>query len=240
MATEKIGFIAARFQIAPVRNKVNKRPYSNDSVFLLKRQEHVIVPSPISEVLLNDGVRYAHLLTIAIGFGISFLADANVFRHLRAPLNGALISTLHWYHSIVTFALMGMWMSGLALIYMRTGFVLENFSPKLIAKIIVVLVLTLNSLAINRYAIPCLAGNLDKTLMQLPFKIMMPMALVSGASTTSWLFALSLGSSVFLKPASAEFYMLLIPASYLVGVLLSLVGLIAARAASKAKTPRTA
>ena len=91
---------------------------------------------------------------------MSFLADATVMRRLNAPLTDGFLTTLHWCHSVVGYALAAMWLSGLVLIYMRTGFMLENVNPKLTAKIGVVVVLTLNAILIGKYAMPILQANI--------------------------------------------------------------------------------
>jgi hypothetical protein len=86
--------------------------------------------------------------------GTSFLADISVLYRVNSPLKQSVLDSLHVYHRIGTWALIGMWVTGGMLIYLRTGFIWENFSPKLIAKIVVVALLTLNSLMINVYIMP--------------------------------------------------------------------------------------
>lgn len=182
---------------------------------------HAILFSDLQNTLLNDAVRYLHLLAVAIGLGTSFVADATVFRRLKYPLTDGFLAMLHWCHQLVTFALVFMWLSGIALIYMRTGFVWDNFSPKLIAKIVVVSILTLNAMLIGAYAMPNLKRSVGVCPKDLSVRMQLPMAFVAGVSTTSWLLALSLGSSVFLKQAGADLFVILLPASYLICVFAS-------------------
>ncbi|MCF2906422.1 hypothetical protein L0666_15620 [Octadecabacter sp. CECT 8868] len=164
--------------------------------------------------LIDDGVRYIHLLAVAIGIGASFFADFNVFRSIRSTVDQALLDMLHICHRIVWAAIVVMWASGLALIYLRTGFVLENFSPKLFTKVLVVTVLTVNALVIGLYAVPCLEQRLGKSILDMPKSLRLPMACIAGISTLSWLFALALGSSRFLANGSAELFYTLIPFAY--------------------------
>ncbi|MBU2991943.1 hypothetical protein Q4555_14660 [Octadecabacter sp. 1_MG-2023] len=164
--------------------------------------------------LIDDTVRYIHLLSVAIGIGASFFADFNVLRRIRSTVNQPLLDTLDCCHRIVWAAIVVMWASGLALIYLRTGFVLENFSPKLFTKILVVTVLTANALVIGLYAVPCLEQRLGKRILNMPNSLRLPMACIAGVSTLSWLFALALGSSRFLAKGSAELFYTLVPFAY--------------------------
>lgn len=172
--------------------------------------------------LLNDGVRYVHLLAVAIGMGASFFADQMVLRRLRNPVSDGLLETLHQCHRIVWIALLGMWISGITLVYLRTGFVWENVSPKLINKGVVVTVLTLNAWAIGRVAMGHIHGSLGKSVLDLPMRVKLPLALISGVSTTSWLLALALGSSKVLAQSSADILVPLTLAAYAACTVLSL------------------
>jgi hypothetical protein len=171
---------------------------------------------------LNDGVRYVHLLAVIIGLGASFFADYNVLRQLRKPVNDALLDTLHHCHRIVWIALLGMWISGIALVYLRTGFVWEHVSPKLINKGVVVTILTLNAWAIGAVAMRHIEGSFEKSVLALPRRIKLPLAVIGGVSTTSWLLALALGSSAVLAKSGAEILVPLTLAAYAACVVLSL------------------
>ena len=190
-------------------------------------------PSLLQTTLFDDVIRYTHLLAIIVGLGASFIADATVFRHLKAPLSAEFLSNLHWLHCIVNLALWGMWISGAVLIYLRTGFVLDNFSPKLIAKVVVVSVLTLNSLLISRYAMPKLALKTREAPLDFSKRLKLPLAMIAGFSTTSWLLALALGSSAVLKQSGAEVQVALLAGSYLMSVLCGFVAVAIVRPAAK-------
>ncbi|MBU2934783.1 MULTISPECIES: hypothetical protein [Pacificibacter] len=175
---------------------------------------------------INDLIRYIHLLAVVIGFGTAFAVDATFLRRLKAPITRPFIAALHWHHQLVSYALLVMWMSGLALVYLRTGFDLENFSPKLIAKIIVVSILTANAWMINIHAMPLLAQSVGNSPLSLPSYSLIHLSLVAGVSTASWLLGLALGSSVILKTADATVFMCLLPIGYLCSGLMAIVTLL--------------
>jgi hypothetical protein len=88
--------------------------------------------------ILIDAARYAHILAVAAGFGAAFLADFHMLSRLNRPVDDRLMVTLHLCHSIVSKAVIAMWITGIIMIGIRTGFVLENFSPKLFSKLLTV------------------------------------------------------------------------------------------------------
>ena len=114
---------------------------------------------PEIDLVYVDMIRYVHLLCVAIGFGASFLADIHVLGRLGSKITDGTLETLHHYHKIVWTALILMWITGLLLIYVRTGFVLSNFSPKLFVKIGTVSLLTINAILIGRLAMPMVEVN---------------------------------------------------------------------------------
>lgn len=186
-----------------------------------------IEPSVLLPALVNDSVRYIHLLAVAVGIGTSFLADLCVLHRIKTPLAQVVLDDLHRFHRLVTWSLIAMWVSGAVLVYLRTGFVWDNFSPKLIAKIVVVSALTINSLAINTYVIPLLRRSLGTALVDLPLGARVSMSLVAGISTCSWLLALALGSSAVLKVSGAEVQIPLLAGSYLAAAVISVLAAVA-------------
>lgn len=170
-----------------------------------------MTPDVFSAAVFDDGARYVHLLAVAIGLGASFFADFSVLRALRGVVTQPFLDILHRCHRLVWVALFGMWVSGIVLIYLRTGFVWENVSPKLMDKVFVVSVLTLNALAISTVAMRRVQNCLGSRILDLPMRTKFPMAIIAGVSTTSWLLALALGSSKVLAASSAS---LLVPLTF--------------------------
>ncbi|MGY3438630.1 MULTISPECIES: hypothetical protein [unclassified Marinovum] len=153
-------------------------------------------------------------MSVAIGLGVAFTADFIVLSHLRSRTTPRDHATLETCHSVVTLALVGMWASGLALIYLRTGFVWAEFSPKLLVKLLVVAVLTFNAVLIGRYALPMFRTAGARGIWALGAGQRNAAVVIGGVSTASWLFALALGSSKFLATSSATVFLCLLPLVY--------------------------
>jgi len=169
----------------------------------------------------SDFVRYAHILSVAVGFGTAFLADIHVLGQLKNRITPDLASTLDRYHAIVWWALAGMWISGLVLIWLRTGFVLENFTPKLFSKLFVVSLLSTNAILIGKIAMPMLRRNVGRSLPDLSLLCQIPIAMIAGVSTTSWLLALALGVSKVLAQSDRAFFIEAMPLFYLTSLAVS-------------------
>ena len=172
-------------------------------------------------LILTDSVRYTHLFSVALGIGASFLADSLVLTNLTRPVEQSLLDRLHHYHRLVWLALIAMWISGAAMVYIRTGFVLENFSPKLYSKLAVVSMLTLNALLIGRFATPVVRRNLGRTLLDMPMRRKLPFAWIAAVSSTSWLIALAMGESKVLAASGWSVFVYLVPLAYLGSLLIA-------------------
>lgn len=149
--------------------------------------------------LALDLLRGAHLLFIAVGMGAAMYFDLRSLHRISAPTLQADLDELNRIHLVVTMACAGLWASGIALIWVRTGFDLATFSPKLWSKLIVVTTLMLNALVLARFVIPALNRHLGVRLIDLPLRLLVPMTLCAGLSLSCWLLALALGSSSVLK-----------------------------------------
>lgn len=144
-------------------------------------------------VLLNDAARGVHLLGLALGLGFAIKADHIAFSFLVRPLNAVEMKTLDACHRTVWFGLSLFWISGAVLLWLRTGFVLDEFSKKLLLKVAVVSILTGNAVLIGRYAMPTLISWHHARLGELPLNSRCLMAVVGGVSAASWASALTLG-----------------------------------------------
>jgi len=183
--------------------------------------------------MLDDAIRFAHLLCVAIGLGASFFADVYIVRALPNPVSRPLLDILHRCHLIVWAGLIGMWVTGAVLIYLRTEFIWENFSPKLITKGVVVTVLTLNAWIIGTIAMRRVEAALGTSLFALPIRVKLPMGVIAGVSTTSWLLALALGSSSVLAQSSAALLLPLTLGAYGMCVVVSLCAVLALSVGSR-------
>lgn len=131
--------------------------------------------------------------------GPALYFDLRCMHLINKPLSQEDIVELRRIHNVVTMACVGLWASGLALIWIRTNFDFAQFSPKLWSKVIVVSVLSLNAMILNTVVIPVLARNTGIRLADLPLTKLVPMTLCAGVSLSCWLLALALGASSILK-----------------------------------------
>lgn len=128
---------------------------------------------------------FGHLLALLVaGAGIAF-GDYAIFARPRIDAD-----LLHAASRLVSGALLGLWATGLAIIGLDTGFALVGVTeqPKLLAKLTVVVVLSVNGLALHRFAFRRLvdANGADARILWL--------APVMGAiSIVTWLYAMFVG-----------------------------------------------
>ena len=154
--------------------------------------------------LLNDGVRLVHLLGLALGFGVALLADGSAARAVLRPLQEREVEMLRILHHVVTFGLVLLWASGVMLLWLRTGFDLERFSPKLWTKVCVVSVLTLNAIAIGRMGLPTLMRFQSWRFGDIPILERIQLCALGTLSAACWGLALALGVFGYFKTLNAD------------------------------------
>ena len=168
-----------------------------------------------------DAARYAHILAVAIGFGAAFLADYHIISRLGRTIDDNLTTTLNLCHSVIWKMLIAMWLTGLILVQIRTGFVLENFTPKLICKVLTVVILTGNAMLISKIAVPLVEENRGRSLMWLPLGSKLCLAGIGAISSASWMLALAMGSSKVLAASGWVVFAVLMPFVYFSGVMVA-------------------
>lgn len=168
--------------------------------------------------LLNDATRAAHLFGLALGFGVAIMADLCAARSLFRPLDEHEFADLHRYHRTVAFGLALFWASGLVLLWLRTGFDPSNFSPKLVTKLCVVSLLTLNAFLIGKLGLPTMLAYAGHRFGELPVTHRLRLGALAGMSGAGWIAALALG--VFSAMKTFEWAVLseIIGAIYIIGL----------------------
>ena len=154
----------------------------------------------ISPILI-DAIRALHLLCFAAGMGIAVFFDWRTLQSLHVRISQDDLDVLGEIHSWIKMAFGGLWITGIALVYIRTGFELSNFTPKLITKLTVMTLMLLNVKAIARYVLPVFAENVGRSMLELPYTKLAGMSQCAINSICFWLAGLALGSSVVLKTA---------------------------------------
>lgn len=168
--------------------------------------------------LLNDAARATHLVGLALGFGVAILADLCAARSLFRPLDDRDFDTLHQYHRTVALGLALFWASGLILLWLRTGFEPANFSPKLMAKLGVVSLLTVNAILIGRIGLPTMRAWYGFRYGSLPLAHRLRLAALAGMSGAGWISALALGVFSAMKTFEWEVLSEIIGVIYFVGL----------------------
>ena len=168
--------------------------------------------------LVNDAARAVHLLGLALGFGVAIVADLSAARTLVRPLSWSEIETLERYHRMVAVGLGLFWASGLVLIWLRTGFDPANFSPKLMAKLGVVTLLTFNAALIGKIGLTAIVEWQGARFGELPLMERLRLGALGGLSGAGWISALSLGVFSNLKTVEWAVLSELIGIIYLFGL----------------------
>lgn len=173
------------------------------------------------DLLVSDSLRLAHILAVAVGFGVAVETEIFMLKRRRTTISPGLMSGLDHRHTVILYALGAMWVTGAALVALRTGFLLDAFTPKLWAKITVVTILSVNAMFVARVAMPILADHAGQRISALPVTAQRALFAVAGISATSWLVALVLGSSVLLKTAPGWLFQSMLPVAYVLGILIA-------------------
>ncbi|HDR9504043.1 hypothetical protein [Burkholderia pyrrocinia] len=142
--------------------------------------QHVDVVAITRMVLI-----FFHLLAFAVAAAATVMADYAIFARgsVEIPL-------LRKAAAGVTMALAVLWITGTAIIWLDTGFDVAAIgrAPKLLAKLTIVSLLTLNGIALHRFAFPRLEKAQDN-----PQQAASLPAVLGAISTSTWLFAAFLG-----------------------------------------------
>ena len=137
-----------------------------------------------------------HVLGVVFGVGGVLMLDIDLVRLLRgSKVTAQTVALTHFVSRFVKAGLVAVWISGLLIIAIAPdgpASVLAN--PKLQAKLVVVVVLTVNALFVETLALPLLVRNVGKPLFEGVDQVRRSVVLGCGAiSTLSWLFPVALG-----------------------------------------------
>jgi hypothetical protein len=163
----------------------------------------LLMEAPVTE-LLRDALVVAHLGAMAVGFGVVLICDLLLVQRLSRTLKRADIEDFRWTHRVIARALVALWITGCTLVAIGTGMDPGNLSPKLVAKIGTVAVLTLTAWMMSRAAIPLLARSVGHSLLTLPLGRKLALAVCAGLSFGGWISAILLGGSKVVRTAEAD------------------------------------
>lgn len=148
-----------------------------------------------------DLLRAAHLIFFAAGMGTALYLDFISFSSLSKPKRPRDIQDIERIHRWVILAFTGLWVTGLALIYVRTGFDFARFSPKLWVKVSIMVAMTVNAGIIGVFVMPAMRKLVGSRVIDLKGIVLAALTQVAIVSVFCWTSGVALGSSVVLKTA---------------------------------------
>jgi hypothetical protein len=143
-------------------------------------------------------LKIAHLIGLVMGFGGAILADTTIFtRGVIRPVSAYTIHQAKFLSHVVTAGLVILWVSGGALIWVNT---LANpefiTNPKLWAKVIIVMMLTVNGVLVHKMVLPLLQSSLGNRLFDnTTTKQVVGMTFLGSVSLVSWTLPFVLGKA---------------------------------------------
>ena len=111
-------------------------------------------------------LRLVHLTGLIMGFGGAVLADYTIFSHgVIRPVGNYTIFQTRLLSHIVSIGLCILWVSGFALIMVKLQFQPDFMqNPKVWAKIVVVVMLTINGILVHRFIFPLVTRSQGRRL----------------------------------------------------------------------------
>ena len=147
--------------------------------------------------LIKSIVRSAHFVGLALGLGAATALDLIIVRFLvTGTITQDRSSVVLFASKIVDLGLLILWASGVALLLCYAAYEPDKLgNPKVLAKIVIVGVLTLNGLYIHKVVLPLIDERVGLRLFENMSNRQRRFLITSGAvSATSWYVPLVLGA----------------------------------------------
>jgi hypothetical protein len=141
-------------------------------------------------VLARQVLLYGHIIAFALSLATIFREDVRFLRANRIDSASLLASA-----KLVKWLLLALWVTGVPMVLLDVGtdFSLLASKPKLVAKLLVVIALTLNGALLHSVGFPLLTGKPKN-----PASAATIAATLGAVSMTSWLYATFLGASRYI------------------------------------------
>ncbi|SFH07674.1 hypothetical protein [Methylobacterium gossipiicola] len=154
------------------------------------------MPAPLPPIRLLTVFVAIHLIGLCFGLGGATMLDFWILRWMRqGSMPPEIKRSFLFISKVVTVGLAALWLSGLGLLAIYALEAPEKLAnPKLWAKILVVLVLTLNGAIIHALVLPSVVRDISRPMFEGVSRPTAGIFFVSGAvSGVSWYFAFALG-----------------------------------------------
>lgn len=149
--------------------------------------------------LLFDIFRVAHMGAFAAGLGTAAFLEICLAKRLRECIDLESLRLILTGHEIIKLAVIGLWVTGLGLMYFRLVVFDDPFTAKLAAKVLIVSALSVNMILIDRFLIPEIFLYEDQRLSDIHPQTLAQFGAIVGFSGGVWISALLLGGIGFLK-----------------------------------------
>lgn len=135
-----------------------------------------------------------HMFCFAACIGISLFAESMIVPRFLNQIDRRDVEFLSEAHRLVHISLMGLWLSGVALLGLTLGVMGEPLTAQLIMKFVIVAVLSFNIKMIADHALPVFRHNIGNHLGVLTRYELRFLGALAGVSTSGWMLALGLGA----------------------------------------------
>lgn len=170
-------------------------------------------------------VKIFHLLGLIMGLGGAVLLDFTVLTQgVLRPISRYTLHQTNVLSRVVTLGLVLLWITGIVLIWLNYQLKPEYITnPKLWAKIVIVVGLTLNGILIHHKVLPAVKQKVGERLFEgMRVKSIAILTFVGAVSFTSWVFPMVLGKASELNYVTPMSYILTAYAGTLLVVWLAL------------------
>lgn len=169
--------------------------------------------------LVTDLVRVAHFIGFAIGIGAAVFLEGLVLSRARVAIEEEELALIEHGHRLILLALGVLWLTGLALVGLKTGFDPALITGKMQAKMWIVAAMTANAFIIAWVVTPLLRDALYSSLSDLHDLELAMIGAAAGLSAAGWLSALVLGAVGYLAALPFDTLAPIFGAVLVVGVL---------------------
>lgn len=149
--------------------------------------------------LLFDCLRVAHMASFAVGIGAAAFLELYLAKRFRDRLDTEAVKMLLQGHELIKYAVVGLWATGLSLLYCRLVIFADPFTAKLAAKLSVVTALSVNMFIIEKFLIPRVVKYQNQRLSDVKPRTLGLFGGIAGFSAGAWFSALILGGIGQLK-----------------------------------------
>jgi hypothetical protein len=143
-------------------------------------------------------LKITHLIGLIMGLGGAILADTTIFtRGVIRPVSAYTVHQAKFLSHVVSFGLVILWLSGGALIWVNTLAHPEYLTnQKLWAKMVIVVMLTINGVLVHKLVLPMLEKSLGNRLFDhVDTKRVLGMTFLGSVSFVSWTVPFVLGKA---------------------------------------------